>query len=63
MRFRAYSVAPHPFIFGAEDLFKLVDPEAYRSLTLADLPRASGQAVGYDAADVGLFRGLHQAAA
>jgi len=32
-------VAPHPFIFGAEDLFKLVDPEAYRSLTLADLPR------------------------
>ena len=32
-------MAPHPFIFGAEDLFKLVDPEAYRSLTLADLPR------------------------
>ena len=25
--------------FGASDLFKLVDPEAYRSLTWADLPR------------------------
>ena len=30
---------PTSFHFGAEDLFKLVDPEAYRSLTLADLPR------------------------
>ena len=27
------------FHFGASDLFKLVDPDAYRSLTLADLPR------------------------
>jgi uncharacterized membrane protein YhaH (DUF805 family) len=27
------------FHFGAKDLFKLVDPDAYRSLTLADLPR------------------------
>ena len=27
------------FHFGASDLFKLVDPEAYRSLTWADLPR------------------------
>jgi uncharacterized membrane protein YhaH (DUF805 family) len=30
---------PTSFHFGAKDLFKLVDPEAYRSLTLADLPR------------------------
>ena len=28
-----------PFHFGASDLFKLVDPDAYRSLTSADLPR------------------------
>jgi uncharacterized membrane protein YhaH (DUF805 family) len=28
-----------PFHFGAGDLFKLVDPDAYRSLTWADLPR------------------------
>jgi uncharacterized membrane protein YhaH (DUF805 family) len=27
------------FQFGASDLFKLVDPDAYRSLTWADLPR------------------------
>ena len=27
------------FHFGASDLFKLVDPDAYRSLTWADLPR------------------------
>ena len=27
------------FHFGATDFFKLVDPDAYRSLTLADLPR------------------------
>ena len=27
------------FHFGATDLFKLVDPDAYRSLTWADLPR------------------------
>ena len=29
----------HPSAFGARDLFKLVDPDAYRSLTWADLPR------------------------
>ena len=28
-----------PFHAGAKDLFKLVDPEAYRSVTLADVPR------------------------
>jgi len=28
-----------PFHFGASDLFRLVDPDAYRSLTLGDLPR------------------------
>ena len=28
-----------PFHFGASDLFKLVDPDVYRSLTWADLPR------------------------
>jgi uncharacterized membrane protein YhaH (DUF805 family) len=28
-----------PFHLGASDLFKLVDPDAYRSLTWADLPR------------------------
>jgi uncharacterized membrane protein YhaH (DUF805 family) len=27
------------FHFGASDLFKLVDPDAYRSLTSSDLPR------------------------
>ena len=27
------------FHFGAKDLFKLVDPDAYRSLTWADIPR------------------------
>ena len=31
--------APRSFHFGAKDLFKLVDPDAYRSLTWADLPR------------------------
>ena len=31
--------SPPSFHFGAKDLFKLVDPDAYRSLTLADLPR------------------------
>ena len=30
---------PAPFHAGARDLFRLVDPDAYRSLTLADLPR------------------------
>jgi len=30
---------PTSFHFGAEDLFKLVDPDAYRSLTWGDLPR------------------------
>ena len=30
--------APTSFHFGAEDLFKLVDPDAYRSLTSADRP-------------------------
>lgn len=29
---------PASFHFGAKDFFKLVDPDAYRSLTLADLP-------------------------
>ena len=53
---------PAPFHFGAEDLFKLVDPDAYRSLTWADLP-APDQAVRHVAADVGLFRDLDQAAA
>src|SRR5690242_6456447 len=28
-----------PFHAGARDIFKLVDPDAYRSLTLADVPR------------------------
>jgi len=28
-----------PFHIGASDLFKLVDPDAYRTLTWADLPR------------------------
>jgi uncharacterized membrane protein YhaH (DUF805 family) len=31
--------APPGVHFGAMDLFKLVDPDAYRSLTWADLPR------------------------
>lgn len=30
---------PKPFHLGARDLFKLVDPDAYRSLTWAGLPR------------------------
>ncbi|MEH2505584.1 uncharacterized membrane protein YhaH (DUF805 family) [Bradyrhizobium sp. AZCC 1578] len=32
---------PASFHFGARDLFRLVDPDAYRSLTSADLPRLS----------------------
>jgi uncharacterized membrane protein YhaH (DUF805 family) len=35
-----------PFHFGASDLFKLVDPDAYRSLTWADLPRLLFKLVG-----------------
>jgi uncharacterized membrane protein YhaH (DUF805 family) len=35
-----------PFHFGASDLFKLVDPGAYRSLTWADLPRLLIKLVG-----------------
>ena len=35
-----------PFHFGASDLFKLVDPDAYRSLTWADLPRLLIKLVG-----------------
>jgi len=31
--------APKGFHFGAEDIFNLLDPDAYRSLTWADLPR------------------------
>ena len=37
---------PPSFHFGAKDLFKLVDPDAYRSLTLADLPRLLIKLVG-----------------
>ena len=29
-----------PLQFGASDLFKLVDPDAWRSLTWADLPNS-----------------------
>jgi uncharacterized membrane protein YhaH (DUF805 family) len=35
-----------PFHLGARDLFKLVDPDAYRSLTWADLPRLLIKLVG-----------------
>jgi len=35
-----------PFHLGASDLFKLVDPDAYRSLTWADLPRLLIKLVG-----------------
>jgi uncharacterized membrane protein YhaH (DUF805 family) len=35
-----------PFHFGASDLFKLVDPDAYRSLTWADVPRLLIKLVG-----------------
>ena len=31
--------APTPFSFGTKDIFKLVDPDVYRTLTPADLPR------------------------
>jgi uncharacterized membrane protein YhaH (DUF805 family) len=31
--------SPPAFHFGANDMFKLADPDAYRSLTWADLPR------------------------
>ena len=41
--------------FGASDLFKLVDPDAWRSLTWADLP-GSCSTVRHVAADVDLFR-------
>ena len=34
-----FGAPPSPLHFGTEDLFKLVDPDAYRSLTWADLPR------------------------
>jgi uncharacterized membrane protein YhaH (DUF805 family) len=34
------------FHFGAKDLFKLMDPDAYRSLTLTDLPRLLIKLVG-----------------
>ena len=52
-----------PFHIGASDLFKLVDPDAWRSLTWADLPPAPDKTVRHVAADVGLFRARHQAAA
>ncbi len=35
-----------PFEFGASDLFKLVDPDAWRSLTWSDLPRLLIKLVG-----------------
>ena len=35
-----------PFHIGASDLFKLVDPDAYRSLTWADIPRLLIKLVG-----------------
>jgi uncharacterized membrane protein YhaH (DUF805 family) len=35
-----------PFHIGASDLFKLVDPDAYRSLTWTDLPRLLIKLVG-----------------
>jgi uncharacterized membrane protein YhaH (DUF805 family) len=35
-----------PFHFGASDLFKLVDPDAWRSLTWSDLPRLLTKLVG-----------------
>jgi len=37
---------PPYFHFGAKDLFKLVDPDAYRSLMWADLPRLLIKLVG-----------------
>ena len=35
-----------PFHFGASDLFKLVDPDAWQALTLSDLPRLLAKLVG-----------------
>ena len=46
LRSTACSAAPASFHFGANDLFKLVDPDAYRSLTWADLPRLLVKLVG-----------------
>lgn len=37
---------PKDFSFGVEDIFKLLDPDTYRSLTWADLPRLLVKLVG-----------------
>ena len=46
MRSTACSGNAAPFHIGVSDLFKLVDPDAYRSLTWADLPRLLFKLVG-----------------
>ena len=52
-----------PFHFGASDLFKLVDPDAYRSLTWADLPRLLIKLFGTSLLMWVYFAICHQAAA
>jgi uncharacterized membrane protein YhaH (DUF805 family) len=37
---------PTPFSLGTKDIFKLVDPEVYRTLKLADLPRLLAKLLG-----------------
>jgi hypothetical protein len=54
---------PASFHFGAKDLFKLVESRRVSVPDIGRLPPASDQAVRHVAADVGLFRARHQAAA
>jgi uncharacterized membrane protein YhaH (DUF805 family) len=37
---------PTPFSLGTKDIFKLVDPDVYRTLKLADLPRLLAKLLG-----------------
>ena len=46
LRSTACSAAPHGLPFRRQDLFKLVDPDACRSLTWADLPRLLSKLFG-----------------
>ncbi len=54
---------PGPSSFSTTDIFKLMDPDTYRSLTTADLPPLAHQAGRHARGSVDILRHLDQAAA
>ena len=53
----------HRSSFGVSDIFRILDPATYRSLSLTGLVHAGAKAIGNGAVRLGLPRHLDQAAA